>query len=55
MAGSFYDIGFSLQEGTELGMSFPSLQLVTYVVDFLCHFLAFPFRLSAQSMPLFAH
>ncbi|KUM62249.1 hypothetical protein ACN42_g4858 [Penicillium freii] len=27
----------------------------TYVLDFLCHFLAFPFRFSAQALPLFAH
>jgi hypothetical protein len=27
----------------------------TYVLDFLCHFLAIHFRLSAQSLPLFAH
>jgi hypothetical protein len=27
----------------------------TYVLDFLCHILAFPFRFSAQALPLFAH
>jgi tRNA A37 N6-isopentenylltransferase MiaA len=27
----------------------------TYVLDFFCHFLALPFRFSAQTLPLFAH
>jgi hypothetical protein len=28
---------------------------VAYILDFLCHFLAFSFRISAQTLPLFAH
>jgi hypothetical protein len=32
-----------------------SIHLIIPPLDFLCHFLAFPFRISAQCLPLFAH
>jgi hypothetical protein len=32
-----------------------NLVVPVYVLDFLCHFLAFLFRFSAQTLPLFAH